>query len=1204
MTHPHFARRIGARASVLRAAALFAAMTLTSAHATGFLWNVATAGANNWNVNANWLPATGNPGSADSATFGNLGTAGNATTVNNIVSVNTTVAALSYTNMTSATWHVTQIPAGVTLTVSGATVVGGGTLSGQVTSAALTDAGTLALNGNLTVGNNGSAGADTGTILDLSALTNFVYVANAGTIALASGNRSAADMKLAAGSNFITVGTLNANVASTSSGAGGTLTLGAGTNIINVGTISAAIARNSCTIQFPAVGGGLRLRGVNGADTDRANLTLANRNQNTSGGANSGLLNFNGHPVDIKFGTVTMGQAQAATPTAAQTGLAIINFDTGVIDATTINMAISSANAFNSATGAINIGPNGTLVIGAGGVSLANQGAAGISGGSLSASGTILASGSIVKTTSAGSGSVTLTNGTLTLNSSANTVGTPAIPIDNFIITNATINLAVGATGTNIVVSNFALGGATNKLVFTLLPSIGSYPSQFPIIKYTTMNGAQPDGITSILGASSLPGTFTGYLSNNVASGVIWLVITSGPLPPESIVWQGNVGPDWDTGTINWTNTTGIATNYNQGDFVAFDDTAATTVVNVTTTLAPGTFAVATANTYTFGGSGKISGSTSLAKSGGGTLIFTNAGVNDFSGGVNIGAGVLQVGDGGTVGSLPASGAIVNNGSLVFDRSDNILAANAISGGGTVTNNGAGMVTLSGANSYGGATVLNAGTIRVSSATVGNSSLGAIPGGAVTVASGATLDIGGSGTANNLGFTNAAGQVKQFLIAGAGIDGNGAIVNNGSVNQQNVFQSITLTGDATFGGSARWDMRGNGAAGTAPLLTLGGFKLTKTNANQISLVSATVTSGDIDIRQGTLSVETASSIAVGGTISVHTGGSFAHFRTAAGAITRSIVLDGGTITNLSVSGGSSTDNGPISLTANSFVGTGTGSDLLLMGQITEANPGLGITKVNTGGVYLGGNNLYSGTTLVSQGTLGLTNSGSISASTNIVLAGGAVLSATSRSDATLTLASGQTLRGNGTVQGATVVSPGAVLSPGASVGVLTFNNTLTLQGTTTMEIDKTGSTNDLVNAAGITYGGTLNVTLLSGSYAAGDSFKLFNAGSGSFASIVPASPANNLLWDTSSLATGILKVKTATADVATIALSGSDIVLNVSNGVPGGTFYVLASTNITLPLSDWTAIATNVFDANGNFLNGTIPNAVSGSQQFYILQLP
>ena len=177
------------------------AVSILLAHPAGaanYLWNVASPGANNWNVNANWTPSTGSPGAADTATFGATGTASGSTAINNVVSVSTTVTALNFTNTDIATWHVTQIPTGVSLTVTNLTVGFGTAVNGLVISVAMMDAGTLQVNGSLTVGNNGSTSADTGTMLDLSGLSNFVYSASSGTIALSTGNRSAANMKLAA----------------------------------------------------------------------------------------------------------------------------------------------------------------------------------------------------------------------------------------------------------------------------------------------------------------------------------------------------------------------------------------------------------------------------------------------------------------------------------------------------------------------------------------------------------------------------------------------------------------------------------------------------------------------------------------------------------------------------------------------------------------------------------------------------------------------------------------------------------------------------------------------------------------------------------------------------------------------------------------------------------------------------------------------
>jgi hypothetical protein len=71
-----------------------------------------------------------------------------------------------------------------------------------------------------------------------------------------------------------------------------------------------------------------------------------------------------------------------------------------------------------------------------------------------------------------------------------------------------------------------------------------------------------------------------------------------------------------------------------------------------------------------------------------------------------------------------------------------------------------------------------------------------------------------------------------------------------------------------------------------------------------------------------------------------------------------------------------------------------------------------------------------------------------------------------------------------------------------------------------------------------------------------------------------------------------------------IGVSGTNLTLNGTNGLASGTYYVLASTNLTLPLSQWTPVATNMLDANGDFTI-VVTNAVSPNiqQQFYILQL-
>jgi hypothetical protein len=60
-------------------------------------------------------------------------------------------------------------------------------------------------------------------------------------------------------------------------------------------------------------------------------------------------------------------------------------------------------------------------------------------------------------------------------------------------------------------------------------------------------------------------------------------------------------------------------------------------------------------------------------------------------------------------------------------------------------------------------------------------------------------------------------------------------------------------------------------------------------------------------------------------------------------------------------------------------------------------------------------------------------------------------------------------------------------------------------------------------------------------------------------------------------------------------------IMSGSNGAPLGTYYVLNSTNLVLPLVNWARVATNQFDASGGFIftnkigAGTLPS-------FYRLQ--
>ncbi|MPZ38508.1 MAG: hypothetical protein GEU95_10635, partial [Rhizobiales bacterium] len=165
-----------------------------------------------------------------------------------------------------------------------------------------------------------------------------------------------------------------------------------------------------------------------------------------------------------------------------------------------------------------------------------------------------------------------------------------------------------------------------------------------------------------------------------------------------------------------------------------------------------GNLAFDRSNDLSYGGT--ISGTGALTKLGAGTLTLT--GNNTYSGGTTINTGTLQIGNGGTSGSI--IGDVANNGVLAFNRANNLSYGGTISGTGTLTKSGAGILTLTGANTYSGATTVQAGTLMVNG-TVGGAVIVAAGGtlggfgavaGVTTVASGGTL-VGRQGEVLNFG---------------------------------------------------------------------------------------------------------------------------------------------------------------------------------------------------------------------------------------------------------------------------------------------------------------------------------------------------------------------------------------------------------------------------------------------------------------------
>jgi hypothetical protein len=187
------------------------------------------------------------------------------------------------------------------------------------------------------------------------------------------------------------------------------------------------------------------------------------------------------------------------------------------------------------------------------------------------------------------------------------------------------------------------------------------------------------------------------------------------------------------------------------------------------------------------------------------------------------------------------------------------------------------------------------------------------------------------------------------------------------------------------------------------------------------------------------------------------------------------------------------------------------------------------------------------------------------------------------------------------------VSPGAT-STSTNIGLLSVSSNAALGGNALLKLNTT--TNDVLSAGGaLTYGGTLTLTNISATpLAAGNSFKLFSAGSytGTFNSIVTQPPlAAGLGWNTNSLVTnGIISLVTVTQSgphFTGIRVSGTTLTLTATNGTDGGTFVLLGTTNLALPLNMWTPVLTNSFNGSGNLNMSTNIINPSNVKEFYIL---
>ncbi|MCV2875243.1 autotransporter-associated beta strand repeat-containing protein [Rhodobacteraceae bacterium XHP0102] len=537
-------------------------------------------------------------------------------------------------------------------------------------------------------------------------------------------------------------------------------------------------------------------------------------------------------------------------------------------------------------------------------------------------------------------------------------------------------------------------------------------------------------------------------ITNNSALGTTagGTVVASGA----TLEIDGNTNPVGETLTLNGTGVGGggalrftgadglLSTNIILGSDTLIVNDAASLVISLS---APTNYTITGANhDLTFGGNGRTNvfsvinlGTGSLIKNGSGELVLR--GEASFTGGLIIKEGsvfasanilsdtvLVQISSGaswttnatGTIGNLSGAGDVtLGRGAILTlgDATDRIFSG-VLSNTGGITKQGSGTLTLSGANTYAGATTVSAGTLRITN----SSALGTTAGGTV-VASGATLEIDGA--------TNPIGET--LTLNGTGVGGGGALRftgAGGSLSTNIILGSDTLivntTGNRTFANNAptthtitgnhNLTFGGNGAITVNSNIEIGTGGIIKTGSGQLTLFGTNTFTGDVQINQGRLLIFNGNAIADSVLVQVASGGTFE-------------VQDNETVGN--VSGAGRIDLNPLG--AGKTLTVGDASDSEFSGIITGSNSS--ITKQGSGTLTLSGANTYGGTTTVSAGTLRITNSGALGTTAGgTVVASGATLEIDGNTNP-----AGETLTLNGTGVG----GGGALRFTGAGVRLST-----------------------------------------------------------------------------------------------------------------------------------------------------------------------
>jgi autotransporter-associated beta strand protein len=558
--------------------------------------------------------------------------------------------------------------------------------------------------------------------------------------------------------------------------------------------------------------------------------------------------------------------------------------------------------------------------------------------------------------------------------------------------------------------------------------------------------------------------------------------------------------------------------------------------------------------------------------------------------------------------SLNGPGALTVNGIIEIADGATLVAASPLAGSSGLVKDGDGTLSLTNANNtYTGVTEINGGAIRVFTSSPGV--LGATATQQVTLAGGRLeAQFAANTTPTNTLLVDAAGGTirnlgnddQRWIINGSRISGSGVLTVSFGANNtryqilsgQNNFSGkwivdsggsqnryIDVFSSTAFGGATGTDAITLANAGTLvlrPDITLGGTNqgiylaggqarigvvgnATATVAAAISGPGTNALALATDNANSVLVLDNPASDWLGETTLTGSGTVRLGQPGVLPDLGRNLVIN--SAPTLDLNGHNETIPGLFgsgnvdSRTAGEAVLTtgGNNESPTFSGAIRNTGSGASVALVKTGaGIQtLSGTNTYAGFTRVEGGILLLSGQGSIAQSTGITVVAGAVLSANTRADGTLTIAGIQTLTGDGAVRG-NVTNLGAVAAGLQGTGRLIITGQYAQATSGSLRIDVINGSGSALEVTGpATLNGGLDVVVSGTEPTAGTTLNAMTASSrsGTFASTNLPALSGGLGWEVSYSATSVLLTVTSAVPTTGFAAWAAAI----TNGLTGPT---------------------------------------------------